>query len=307
MKKNEATIMNKPSQLTIFLSGIVSAFKNNNYPEKRPRKRISSYLYNSPVRKEYKYYDYLLGIYKNKTRRVFIKTWTGGRNGTQYQFLKNEYRVCQLLHKKLRTSPYKIRVPKPIEWIENEKYTAAVFEAINGEVLCNFPLEFQAKQYKKILSDLHMVSRKLTRDETAQFMRRTFIFYYFSLLYFSFVSLMKSPRSLKTIVSFVYESLTNLNKIRKDHLILTHRDLSVENIMIYKNKIYLVDTGEMTLTYDGFDSAYAFLLSQLKLQLKQLAATSKKSHYLFFTHYIILHRYMKEYLENPNRLHSSLS
>jgi len=307
MRKTEEEIISKPSQLIIFLRGIVNAFRNNDYPERKPMPKIGSYFYDAPITKEYNYYDYLLGIYKNKNGRVFIKTWAGDRNSTQYHFLKNEYRVCQLLYKKLRASPYDIRVPRPIEWIENENYTAAVFEVINGEVLSKFPLEFQTKQYKKILLDLQTVSRDLTKDEKAQYMRRTFIFYFFSLVYFSFVSLMKSPRLLKTIVSLVIESLINLNKIKKGFLILTHRDLSTGNIMIYKNKIYLLDAGLMTLTYDGFDLANAYLFSQLKLPLKQLETPGIESHYVFFTHYIILHRYIKQYLENPERLHSSIS
>ena len=304
---NKKMQLKRPSEFIILLDGVIKAFIHNKYEKKQLPTKIGRYIYDTPISKKYKHHDYLTGIYRYKAKKVFIKIWNGRRTSMQYQFLRNELRVSQLLYTKLHASDYTIRVPQPIEWIETESYAAAVFETIDGKPLSQFSLDIQAQHYKKILSELRTVSFRLKPLEKVQFIQRENIFYYLSILYFISVAILKSPYLIRNILSVGVTSIVHLIKIKKDVLVLNHRDLSIENILLHNDNIYLLDTEHMALTYEGYDYSMALLYSNLQLPLKRHIPVESTHNVLFFGHYLVIQKFIKKYLEKPVKIRASFS
>src|SRR3989344_6052128 len=77
------------------------------------------------------------------------------------------------------------------------------------------------------------------------------LFYLASLPFFVFMQILFNPKKVLGIIKLFFNCIKNIQLTQRSELFLNHRDLTVGNILINKNEIYLLDCGAMSFTFPG--------------------------------------------------------
>ncbi|MCI0533239.1 glycosyltransferase [bacterium] len=256
------TQQNKHIPLFHMVLGIAVSFLKPRRVLRTPQK-IGKYTLISPVNKEIVHDNFSIGIYSSEKEKVFIKTWSGKIKDFNYYSLQNQRMVNALLSEKLsgqeRAGEMEISTPAIKEVIETNQSVSLVFEYIDGKTLLEFPPEFQEKTIRAILSRLRACSKSLTKKEEGYFMRLSGIFYFlsFPLIFMAFVVLY--PKKLLVALHAIARSLPSLPELLREPLIIAHRDISPDNILVRGEKIYLIDWEVAALAPESFDPVFIMM------------------------------------------------
>lgn len=274
---------------------IIAAWSVSEYSEQEAPLTVGQYRFVAKIKKNMRQHEYRIGKYEKNGNSYFIKSWVGSTHTLSYRLLQKEFATAGVLYQKLTRSRLNLRVPKPIEWIEKDGMASAVYEYIDGTVLFKATAAECISCYLSILTDLKKVSRTLTPEEQAVVGRQNQLFYMVSIVFFGVVRAVLSPRNINHIVKLVIGSVKHLIVMDKHAVTLAHRDLSRDNIMRKGDKNYLIDTGLMTVTYEGFDHVDAGLKANDTRLPRILQSTIAPENYAFYVQYIDLHRDLTRY------------
>lgn len=259
----------KPTTFQIFVGTLGSIFdsKGENQLVSLPKK-VGKYHLTKEVIKENPLKHFGIGIYQSKGETVFIKTWQGQRKNFDYYELVNEYLVNKILHKRLelipKTDSGKIKTPKVISGIESENSLSIIFEYIDGVSLSSFPVTKQAELVSEVITILRKVTSSLRKNEMDSLLIRDLRFYLLSLPVVAVLSLISNPRSHNVILKAFIDCLLSSRSLKTPNLVLSHRDLYPNNVLVRQNDIFITDCSRMALTVPGYDVTYLSLDPSLK-------------------------------------------
>jgi len=271
----------------IFFSLKAALFHNNNSISGVPVK-IGPYTLIKPLTKVGTIANFQIGIYEKNGKKFFGKTWNKKSKDLSYYTLLNEFRVCEILRQKLDDLQSEVRVPKPVFLYQQDNSLSVLFEYIGYKDISTLPVEKQADIYQRALIELERASKHLSESEKTVFTKRTMLFYLLSLPFHIMLAAVKNPTLIRPLLR-ACRKLFRLVRIKND-LVLSHRDLRGPNIKIGNNKIYLLDSEDMTLTVNGFDVADVNILLRNQSKKKQVSVTLPGSNYAFFMQYIAIQR-----------------
>lgn len=279
--------INKPSLFNFALCLLVLSFRSNRNQEKiTQRKTIEDYKLLKAIKKENGYIDSFVGCYEKNEKRFFIKTFKVDKRGFGNYFVIDEWIISNVLYDILKSKKSLIRTPKPERLIASDEFVSIVYELVEGKTLGLFTETFQAEVLVKVINELKKVSYLLTKEEIKLFPRRSRFFYLASLPYLSLLTFIKIDKDFRLVIKAFLSTFTMLimQKTNKK-LILAHRDLKPRNIIVKDSKIYLIDTGRLTLTIPGYDlallsldPAHATLSKKLEIEFEKFSSKFLKSY-----------------------------
>ena len=233
--------------------------------------KIGSYRLLYEVTKKHSQKRHIVGIYHYQRKKYFIKTWQGSRKDLFYFDLVNEYHANKLLHRKIKQ--FKINsfsVPRIIACIKRKGQLSVVFEYVTGKSLANQSIAIQTHVIRRILDKLYTLTPSLTRADKSRLKFRPYLFYFMALPIEALHTLVANPRSWYSIlVTFIKSYLYTTNNLLAP-LILAHRDLTVENIIVTKRGVVVTDTEHMALSLPNDDCTRISLENTLDQVSKRL-------------------------------------
>src|SRR3989344_4423249 len=182
-----------------------------------------------------------------------------------------------------------INIPPVIDAIIEKTRTSIVFKHIDGEKLETFPINYQAEVIFNCYSFLDKLSNELTRGEKKIFIRRSPWFYIFSLPVIWALLAIKHPSTFLKISRSFFQALPFAIHLFREKLIITHRDLSPENILIKDGIIFIIDFEQAVLTNKYYDQMYIFTeprFAELKNELTKKSILRKDA---FLWVYMVAH------------------
>ncbi len=245
----------KSSKAKLAFTALLSLVSSKN--KSKIVRKIGPYLLDKKIKKENGFNPYFVGIYKKDNKKYFIKTWNGSIKDYNYQILVNELVINEVLYHKLLKG--KIRTPKIIEYLLNKNSLSVVYEYIGGRLLFSYPLDFQTRIMSKIINLFKKASLKTNSKYLSILEKKDKSFYISSLSYITLLSLISSPKAYSLILNAYIKALVNLFNIRHSNLMINHGDLSPDNILVSKNKYYVLDCGRLALTLPEYDLTYISL------------------------------------------------
>lgn len=293
--------LEKPNPFQLFLGVLIFFLKPLSMPKEV--ETIGKYRLVSKISKDV-FNNFFIGLYTDGSRTVFIKTWSGWIPDNNYHALINEYVTLSVVRKLLRDSSYKdtIRVPEVYDILISSHSVSVVFEYIEGKHLDQFSKEYRRDAVLKILNCLRDISRNIPYEETLSLRRRNWQNYVFTSPLVLLGIMMFYPSKLGLAFRAFFKNSASLSDLSKERLVLAHRDISYENIIIADKKIYLVDFEEMALAPESADIAYCFTHPDFKdIREEVLHAFKKKANGFLLahvkTHTLINTRHIKERCE----------
>lgn len=251
----------KPTFYKLAIGTLVHSLGLNKFNEDIIQlKQIKDYLLIQKIQKDNGYMDFSVGIYSKNGRKFFIKTLNAQQNDYRHFFLISEWRLSNALYETLTKFKSKIRTPKPVEIIITDRYASLVYQAIDGKLLSQYELNYQATVFLHIFKELEKITSSLRSSQIKLIPRRSLLFYFVSLPYISLMTFFRTGRNFKIIAKAFFNTLSMLPSQKiNGKLTLMHRDLKPHNIIIKDSKIFLTDTGRMVLTLPGYDLAFLSL------------------------------------------------
>ena len=285
------TLLKKPTILQMGVGLFFSISKSffNKKKKVEIQQWIGKYKLVSEVKKENLFREYLMGIYEHRGEKVFTKTWTGFVRDFQYYELINEYFMTKELYKKFGSHKY-IKIPKIISYESKAGSFSIIYEFIDGKNLLAFPRKKQVDTIRNILNAFDSLSSKYTKVNGGYLSKRTLKFYILSLTFLSILNILSNPRSFKVVLRGYIEFIKNMRLVKKNKLIVAHRDLSLHNIIVKGRYIFLIDCARVTLTYGGYDIAYILTNPKLKKISKEIVKGSNYAGNVFLENYILINQ-----------------
>lgn len=259
--------INKANLIETILVALVSIFRSNFAPKRLTIiSNVGKYKLIKKLDKNKDFQNFFIGIYKLKGKKFFIKTWTGSIKDSNYYLLLNEYTSGKVLYQKLvkEQGNYKIIVPRIISHIKTKKSFSVIFEHIPGKPLIDYPVSYQVFVITSILDCLASLSKKLSKEERACFVKKSQYFYLLSLVPITMVTVLMNLRHARKIIKTSLKCAVNTPFVLGERLVLSHRDLNAENVLIYKSKIYVIDCERMALTIPGYDITHLSIIPGTK-------------------------------------------
>src|SRR3989344_2471292 len=257
--------LKKPTMFQIIFGALISLFKNEQIKKEVP-KIIGEYRLISEIEKDNDFRRFAVGIYENeKGEKVFIKTWIGRIKDLSYYSLVNEYLINLIISNKLNNLDFKneINIPPVIDAIIEKTRTSIVFKHIDGEKLETFPINYQAEVIFNCYSFLDKLSNELTRGEKKIFIRRSPWFYIFSLPVIWALLAIKHPSTFLKISRSFFQALPFAIHLFREKLIITHRDLSPENILIKDAFLWVYMVAHFALDSANSQELFQYYISIL--------------------------------------------
>ena len=256
MKTIDITQLKKPNILQIFFGTVISVLEGRKSTQ--IQNKIGEYtLVSEVIKKNNQFKKFSLGVYTDGQINVFIKTWNGKIKNMDYYSLINEIRTNHLLHIKFNESEYKdtINVPGIKNIIQSETSLSVVFEYIEGRPLYEISPDEQVKIIYDCIGALKKMSRSLTSKEKTDFIKRPLSFYIVSLPVMTILLIISQPKYGIEIIKSFFKSFSSINKLFQETLIIAHRDLNSQNILVKGNGVFLIDWERAALTLNDYDSA----------------------------------------------------
>lgn len=279
-----------PNLVTTILSGIIFILKSklNNSKAQIPNS-IGKYQLVKILKNDPYFNNYSVGEYTYNDQSYFIKTWRGKIKDLNYYSLINEYKVNNILFRYLSKSTDKISVPQPIDLIYGKNSVSIVLTFLKGKTLNTFSTDKQAEVIKDILTELKNVTNHLSDKDMKIFSKRGFTFYISLLPFITIAAVLSDFKNTKLYITSSIKSVNYLWNIRHKKLVLCHRDLLPENIMIQNEKIYILDSERAVLTYDNYDLYYLSLNHDNLNLYKKVVKRNIKLSNIFLKYFICLH------------------
>jgi hypothetical protein len=249
---------NKPNIINIVF-GIVALFIKEKFTNKyvKAPKSLAGYTLVSTIRKNFRFKNTVVGCYKKRGKKYFIKYWSGRVPDMKYYFLVEEFISTKNLYKLLnKYHIVNLKVAQPIELVKTPKYLFTVYEFLPGKTLSQYSNLTIARTISDILIDLQKLSNSLNQSELNLFSKRHSIVYLLTFPLITILMLIVSPEEVGIILSSAGLSLVPLADYLSKALVLSHRDLTPVNILIFKDKPYLLDCENLVLTVPGYDISY---------------------------------------------------
>lgn len=248
-----AVPLSPPSILQVFVGSIIFLVNGSVCPEYPAY--IGPYRFVRRIPKSIAVNKFAVGIYEREGKRFFIKTWYGTLKDIRYYALLNEYFVCQVVRKKIEQTAYKgkISIPEIHDFVTDEHSLSIVSEYIDGIELGDLSLRKQADVIYEICEVFREITHILTNEDKKIFTRHTISLHVLSTLSAVLISIYKYPKKTLIILKSLCRSLVSAQYFRCRELILAHRDLSLSNVLIKGDMVYIVDCEEMVLTLPSHD------------------------------------------------------
>lgn len=195
------------------------------------------------------------GIYQRNKKEYFVKIWQGKRKNQDYCRIKNEFEFSRLLYKynkcKINSKnklKRQVSVAKPISLIDKPGIRYTVYEYLNAEPLINFSDTTKFEVYSDVISHFGEITEMIRKDNLKIPSPNRFLSF-FTFPIFVLLTLKWNPNKkiiiLKMATLWAAYYLKSLGK--PTDLVITHKDLHLKNILVQKNKVYLIDLEFMCL------------------------------------------------------------
>ncbi len=221
-------------------------------------KKINITKRNSKSNKIFSY-----ALYKNSNgQKAFAKMWSGKLKNINYYTLSNETIMYMVLNKLIRrigkSMPKKfedIIIPQFVAKLETNNSLTLLTEFIEDAKSLKILPKKQVEIYIKTVDFLRLLGNELSAKEREQISKRdsnTITLLYFPLL---LKAILAHPKALFSLLQGVPVFLKSIPLfLKKDEIILSHRDLHLENILMSKNKIVLMDLQFCLFSNPLYDS-----------------------------------------------------
>ncbi len=269
---NNISIRRNSSLFTYALGYIVLYIKMlRGKTEEKPLSNIANYILYKEINRANETNKFSIGLYKKDNKKYFIKTWHGSIKDMFYHFLLNEYQVNLVLYQLLHQHKdiIGIRTPRAIEFVTRAQSASLVMEFIEGKPIKNLPSKIQMQIITNVMKDLELLSKKITNTMANKLHKRTKKSYVSLLILETILLLIKSPNDLFIILRMFFSLLISLIRTQQTKLVLSHRDLTPNNVMIKNKKTYLIDCEQVALTLPGHDLCYLAINKEFPSLMKQ--------------------------------------
>lgn len=198
-----------------------------------------------------------IGIYQKNGKKYFVKTWTGRLKDLGYYFLVNEFELAKIIEEEFARHS-KLLSSTPVEIIKNSNQVHVVYCFIEAKSLTEVTKAIQLQTLEKVYTELEKVSQKShILNKLLPHLSKGH--YSFTLVTVAIGLIVRSPKLARNIIRKCWLCAQLLYK-ENPAMSLAHRDLTPENIMVDKDKIYLIDGEDYVYTFDGYDEIYLMTL-----------------------------------------------
>ena len=280
--------MNKiPSLFQIATGLVVTAFTKKNRQVHAAPVRIGRYSLKSHINKNSAFNSYAIGIYTYNKKEYLIKTWQGSVKDYSFYDLQNECVMTKLMKNILKSSA--IYVPTVIDIITTKESLSLVTEFIEAKKLADCNPKVQIEVLSKILQIFSQVSENDADKIISAFPVRRALFYFLSLHPLMVLTVLSNLSSISVIWKTYVESLKNLKTLEDRKLYLSHRDISLDNILVKGKTIFLLDSGKAVFTLKNYDFAYMSINPKIENLCGAIGKRVNQPINLFLKDYILLH------------------
>lgn len=263
-KKNTSSSLNN-----LLLSGTKNVFKREivdksiSIPDSLRGFRLSEEIQSPGLEK-----PHLIGIYDRITggvqkidNKILVKIWTGKDKNFSYYALKHEAKLFEIMTNVLQRNREsipehlkRISIPKLMFLEENENQLILATEFVSGKLARNISPEKQSKIYLQAVELLRFIGENTTEKEKKEIGYRTFYNYIFLYPALLGVSIIRQPKNSLQLIKAGLIFLRNIPVMRKSNtLTLVHRDLHTHNLIVSKNKSWIIDLARCTFTYPIYE------------------------------------------------------
>ncbi len=234
------------------LLALLLNFKSENVNQ--PPKQVKKFQLKKNVNPNTQDRRFAVGIYVYKNSKVFIKTWTGKMKNFDYYALQNEITANKILRKyieKLKIN-HLFTVPKIIEIVESKNQLSIIFEYVDAKTIENISTKEQTKFIKQIIFGLDLISKNLSKQDKKIFPKRNLSWHVEIFLF----KILKSNISIKNklyVTKQILNSYINSQINPSQNNCIAHGDLLPTNILVKKQKTFLVDLGHTAITFPQYD------------------------------------------------------
>ena len=200
----------------------------------------------------------LIGLYAdNVNKQVVIKQWNYMLKTVTYYQLLHEMNVLKFLNAAANQFVNKnIFFPKFIEQIRYKNRVGYVAEYISGKPLTDFPTNFKIEIANSCLEYLVDLSASIKTSYLKNFPKVRPIQNILVFPFFWLIVVIKDIKNVGYYLKFLWAFYKlYLNKGITSSLVINHRDLHSDNVIISKNKTYILDTEVMVLAEKETDLA----------------------------------------------------
>lgn len=213
--------------------------------------------------------NFVLGVYRQRKKRVFIKTWYGVVKDLRFYFLVTEYWSNKILHRIFETqnyfyTKYRLKVPKIVGYRLAKNSFSLIYEYISGKTLSSMAQKEQVEIINSILLAFQKITQKLTQKEKQYFRNISGKFYILTLPFIALITLLSKPSEYKLIFKVFIDCLKSAKSVESESLVLAHRDLEPDNIIINDSALYIVDLERAALTAPDYDIIHLSLKPNFK-------------------------------------------
>lgn len=251
-----------PKLIKATIMGELFGYRNESEMTDFPMK-IGNYRLKKVFKKgEIKSKKFVFALYENKKgEKALAKMWQGKVKDFTYYTLLNEIAVYKTLNKVVtrltNSTPPKfkdIKIPKYLYSIKNKKSLLILTEFIEGVSSGDFSNERDFHIYLKCLDFLRYLGSRMTRQEKEVISKRTAFGIIFLYPLFLIRAILIRPYLSWTLIKGVFIVLNSLQAfLKKREISLGHRDLQAQNILVSKNKNYLIDLQFCIFSYQLYD------------------------------------------------------
>ena len=249
--------------------------------------RVGEYKLISKIHKNNSLKDYAIGVYSANGEKYLIKTWTGVLKDYRYFDLVSEYFLTSELNSILSGSH--VNNPKVFGLIERKNSVSMVREFIEGKTLSEFSLRKQVEVISKIIIEFNSLNNKFNNIKV-NIPKRGYKFYLICTPLLAVLTVISHPKAFSVIIKAYLDFIKSILVIKDRTLYLAHRDLSLDNVIISKKGIYLLDCGKIALTYKNYDLSYISVNPELRKVSDLVSARINQSTNVSLRNFILLNQ-----------------
>lgn len=226
--------------------------------------------------------NFSTGIYRSDKDTVFVKMWAGKLKNSKYYRLKNELSLYTSLRKYSKEQNSVVTVPRLIKEVDNGTSLIGIIEYIDGSSLNEATTDEKIEQYVKVLDYLTNATEFIQKESKVLGKRSALDNLKLLPIYFG-VRAFWHPKQLLSLLKLTVFYVLNIRALMtSEKLILAHRDLHLENIIVSAGKIYLIDLEYLILSTKYSDLAETMRLEsnrnkEFVQKLKEIYAADIKS------------------------------
>jgi serine/threonine protein kinase len=248
--------LHKPSIIEITIGFIVSKTIYTFFPKSNTLDNtVGKYRLVEKISKQNSYQEYMLGKYTDGEKLYFVKTWQGKLKDYSYYALLNEYYITRVLFSALsrRRTDERLYVPEVKDVIVTSGSVSLVFEFVSGYSLTTLTVEEQKQHISFALKELNDLNKRLNAQERNVLIPYYRTFYVLVLPVYALIALIRQTKLFKSILRTLILSYQALLHQDNKKLFIAHRDITLDNLLVSGEKLYLLDCERMVLTFPLYD------------------------------------------------------